>query len=171
MARLPAPVARFVPADERFHQGLHQRAKRRLAAVERGNPGFQRRQPPVERRQPPVERRQPRLLRRQPRLLRRQPGFDRGNPLSRSKTHTVPPAQGRRSFAKRPACKAVGMPRSRASAARPRRPSTTATLAAGIRAHHRRWHDAPILDDACAVRMVPPFWRLAAQLRARFVSW
>ena len=91
--------------------------------------------------------------------------------LSRSKTHTVPPAQGRRSFAKRPACKAVGMPRSRASAARPHRPSTTATLAAGIRAHHRRWHDAPILDDACAVRMVPPFWRLAAQLRARFISW
>lgn len=61
------------------------------------------------------------------------------------------------------------MTRSRASAARPRRPSTTATLAAGIRAHHRRWHDAPILDDAWAVRMVSPFWRLAAH--NRLLNW
>lgn len=39
------------------------------------------------------------------------------------------------------------------------RVSRTATLAAGIRAHHRRWHRDPILDDAHAVRLVSPFWR------------
>ena len=43
--------------------------------------------------------------------------------------------------------------------------SRTATLAAGIRAHHRRWHPDPILDDAYAIRMVSPFWRQVAHNR------
>ncbi len=37
--------------------------------------------------------------------------------------------------------------------------SATATLAAGIRAHHWQWNDAPILADDCAVDMVSSFWR------------
>lgn len=51
----------------------------------------------------------------------------------------------------------------------PGRVSRTATLAAGIRAHHRRWHPAPILDDAYAVRMVSPFWRQVAH--NRLLNW
>ena len=37
--------------------------------------------------------------------------------------------------------------------------SATATLAAGIRAHHWQWNNAPILADDCAVDMVSSFWR------------
>lgn len=47
--------------------------------------------------------------------------------------------------------------------------SRTATLAAGIRAHHRRWQSDPILDDAYAVRMVSPFWRQIAH--NRLLNW
>ena len=47
--------------------------------------------------------------------------------------------------------------------------SRTATLAAGIRAHHRRWHPDPILDDAYAVRLVSPFWRQVAH--NRLLNW
>ena len=57
----------------------------------------------------------------------------------------------------------------RSGAANPRRVSRTATLAAGIRAHHRRWHPDPILDDAYAVRMVSPFWRQVAH--NRLLNW
>ena len=49
------------------------------------------------------------------------------------------------------------------------RVSRTATLAAGIRAHHRRWHPDPILDDAYAVRLVSPFWRQVAN--NRLLNW
>ena len=49
------------------------------------------------------------------------------------------------------------------------RVSRTATLAAGIRAHHRRWHPDPILDDPYAVRMVSPFWRQVAN--NRLLNW
>lgn len=62
-----------------------------------------------------------------------------------------------------------GMAFRRSGAADPRRASRTATLAAGIRAHHRRWHPDPILDDDWAVRLVSPFWRLAA--RNRLLNW
>ena len=63
------------------------------------------------------------------------------------------------------------------SAMRPPRPgasgrgrvSRTATLAAGIRAHHRRWHPEPLLDDACAVLLVSPFWRQVAN--NRLLDW
>ena len=54
-------------------------------------------------------------------------------------------------------------------AANPGRVSRTATLAAGIRAHHRRWHPDPILDDTYAVRMVSPFWRQVAH--NRLLNW
>ena len=54
-------------------------------------------------------------------------------------------------------------------ASRAGRTSRTATLAAGIRAHHRRWHEAPILDDAYAIRMVSPFWRQVAE--NRLLNW
>ncbi len=54
-------------------------------------------------------------------------------------------------------------------AARAGRVSRTATLAAGIRAHHRRWHPDPILDDAYAVRLVSPFWRQVAH--NRLLNW
>ena len=58
----------------------------------------------------------------------------------------------------------------RRSGARNRgRVSRTATLAAGIRAHHRRWHPEPILDDAYAIRMVSPFWRQVAH--NRLLNW
>ncbi len=60
------------------------------------------------------------------------------------------------------------MPR-RPGARNPGRVSRTATLAAGIRAHHRRWHPDPILDDAYAVRMVSPFWRQVAH--NRLLNW
>ena len=46
----------------------------------------------------------------------------------------------------------------RAGASPANRTSRTATLAAAIRAHHWRWHHAPILADDYAVRMVSPFW-------------
>ena len=57
----------------------------------------------------------------------------------------------------------------RSGAPRAGRASRTATLAAGIRAHHRRWHPDPILDDAYAVRMVSPFWRQVAH--NRLLNW
>lgn len=57
----------------------------------------------------------------------------------------------------------------RSGRSRARRASRTATLAAGIRAHHWRWHGEPILADAYAVRMVSPFWRLAAE--NRLLNW
>ncbi len=57
----------------------------------------------------------------------------------------------------------------RSGAASPGRVSRTATLAAGIRAHHRRWHPDPILDDAYAIRMVSPFWRQVAH--NRLLNW
>ena len=57
----------------------------------------------------------------------------------------------------------------RSGARNPGRVSRTATLAAGIRAHHRRWHNPPILDDAYAVRMVSPFWRQVAS--NRLLNW
>ena len=43
--------------------------------------------------------------------------------------------------------------------------SATATLAAGIRAHHWQWNNAPILADDCAVDMVSFFWRLIVKNR------
>ena len=55
---------------------------------------------------------------------------------------------------------ALRMTPRRSAEPRAARVSRTATLAAGIRAHHRRWHRDPILDDAYAVRLVSPFWRL-----------
>ena len=58
---------------------------------------------------------------------------------------------------------------SRSRARNPGRVSRTATLAAGIRAHHRRWHPDPILDDAYAVRLVSPFWRQVAH--NRLLNW
>ena len=38
--------------------------------------------------------------------------------------------------------------------------SATATLAAGIRAHHWQWNNAPIFADECAIDMVSLFWRI-----------
>ena len=64
------------------------------------------------------------------------------------------------------------MPRLRPEAAsRERRESKTATLAAAIRAHHRRWHRSPIFTDDYAVDMLSPFWRLVVgnRLLNRFV--
>ncbi len=57
----------------------------------------------------------------------------------------------------------------RSGASRAGRASRTATLAAGIRAHHRRWHPDPILDDSYAVRLVSPFWRQVAS--NRLLNW
>lgn len=57
----------------------------------------------------------------------------------------------------------------RADRRNPGRVSRTATLAAGIRAHHRRWHPDPILDDPYAVRLVSPFWRQVAH--NRLLNW
>ena len=62
-----------------------------------------------------------------------------------------------------------GMTPRRSGAPRAGRVSRTATLAAGIRAHHRRWHPDPILDDAYAVRLVSPFWRQVAH--NRLLNW
>lgn len=42
----------------------------------------------------------------------------------------------------------------------PHATSRTATLAASVRAHHRRWHPAPIFADDHALAMLPPFWRV-----------
>ena len=50
-----------------------------------------------------------------------------------------------------------------------RRTSTTASLAAGIRAHHRRWNPAPIFTDECAVDMVSLGWRLI--VKNRLLNW
>ena len=46
--------------------------------------------------------------------------------------------------------------------ARVKRASTTAILAAAIRASHLRWHRPPIVSDTYAVHMITPFWRLVA---------
>ena len=43
---------------------------------------------------------------------------------------------------------------------RKRGTSATATLAAGIRAHHWQWNKSPIFADDCAIDMVSFFWRL-----------
>ena len=50
-----------------------------------------------------------------------------------------------------------------------RRTSTTASLAAGIRAHHRRWNPAPIFADEYAVDMVSLGWRLI--VKNRLLNW
>ncbi len=50
-----------------------------------------------------------------------------------------------------------------------RRTSTTASLAAGIRAHHRRWNPAPIFADEYAVDMVSLGWRLIVE--NRLLNW
>ena len=50
-----------------------------------------------------------------------------------------------------------------------RRTSTTASLAAGIRAHHRRWNPAPIFADDYAVDMVSLGWRLI--VKNRLLNW
>ena len=50
-----------------------------------------------------------------------------------------------------------------------RRTSTTASLAAGIRAHHRRWNPAPIFADEYAVAMVSLGWRLI--VKNRLLNW
>ena len=64
---------------------------------------------------------------------------------------------------------ALRMTPRRSAGPRAARVSRTATLAAGIRAHHRRWHRDPILDDAYAVRLVSPFWRQVAH--NRLLNW
>ena len=45
---------------------------------------------------------------------------------------------------------------------RAKRASTTAVLAAAIRASHLRWHQPPIVADTYAIHMITPFWRLVA---------
>ena len=50
-----------------------------------------------------------------------------------------------------------------------RRTSTTASLAAGIRAHHRQWNPAPIFADEYAVDMVSLGWRLI--VKNRLLNW
>ena len=50
-----------------------------------------------------------------------------------------------------------------------RRTSTTASLAAGIRAHHRRWNPEPIFADDYAVDMVSLGWRLI--VKNRLLNW
>ena len=50
-----------------------------------------------------------------------------------------------------------------------RRTSTTASLAAGIRAHHRRWNPEPIFADEYAVDMVSLGWRLI--VKNRLLNW
>ena len=45
---------------------------------------------------------------------------------------------------------------------RAKRASTTAVLAAAIRASHLRWHQPPIVADTYAIQMITPFWRLVA---------
>ncbi|MDE0228719.1 MAG: class I SAM-dependent methyltransferase [Spirochaetaceae bacterium] len=46
--------------------------------------------------------------------------------------------------------------------ARVKRASTTAILAAAIRASHLRWHQPPIVADTYAIHMITFFWRLVA---------
>ncbi len=46
--------------------------------------------------------------------------------------------------------------------ARVKRASTTAILAAAIRAGHLRWHQDPIVSDTYAIHLITPFWRLVA---------
>lgn len=46
--------------------------------------------------------------------------------------------------------------------ARVKRASTTAILAAAIRASHVRWHKPPIVSDTYALDLITPFWRLVA---------
>lgn len=46
--------------------------------------------------------------------------------------------------------------------ARVKRASTTAILAAAIRAGHARWHQPAIVSDTYAIDMITPFWRLVA---------
>lgn len=50
-----------------------------------------------------------------------------------------------------------------------RRTSTTASLAAGIRAHHGRWNPAPIFADEYAVDMLSLGWRLI--VNNRLLNW
>ena len=50
-----------------------------------------------------------------------------------------------------------------------RRTSTTASLAAGIRAHHRQWNPEPIFADEYAVDMVSLGWRLI--VKNRLLNW
>ena len=50
-----------------------------------------------------------------------------------------------------------------------RRTSTTASLAAGIRAHHRQWNPEPIFADDYAVDMVSLGWRLI--VKNRLLNW
>ena len=50
-----------------------------------------------------------------------------------------------------------------------RRTSTTASLAAGIRAHHQRWNLSPIFADEYAVDMVSLGWRLI--VKNRLLNW
>ena len=50
-----------------------------------------------------------------------------------------------------------------------RRTSTTASLAAGIRAHHWQWNLAPIFADEYAVDMVSLGWRLI--VKNRLLNW
>ena len=50
-----------------------------------------------------------------------------------------------------------------------RRTSTTASLAAGIRAHHWQWNPAPIFADEYAVDMVSLGWRLI--VKNRLLNW
>ena len=52
-----------------------------------------------------------------------------------------------------------------------RRTSTTASLAAGIRAHHRRWNPAPIFADEYAVDMVSLGWASHRQKIACSTGW
>ena len=47
--------------------------------------------------------------------------------------------------------------------------SKTATLAASVRAHHRRWNAAPIFADDYALAMLSPFWRLLVE--NRLLNW
>ena len=50
-----------------------------------------------------------------------------------------------------------------------RRTSMTASMAAGIRAHHRQWNPAPIFADEYAVNMVSLGWRLI--VKNRLLNW
>ena len=50
-----------------------------------------------------------------------------------------------------------------------RHTSTTASLAAGIRAHHRRWNPVPVFADEYAVDMVSLGWRLI--VKNRLLNW
>lgn len=50
-----------------------------------------------------------------------------------------------------------------------RRTSTTASLAAGIRAHHWQWNLEPIFADEYAVDMVSLGWRLI--VKNRLLNW